>query len=286
MTPASLLEAFDAVAFSETFLTRLEAAEAELSRKQGLRDEKAWLASAVGRVVTAREGVGDLLTRALRLAALEPLREEHARTLQQVVVDAAERLQAGITFHGGSRAPLLETLFARLKLPALRRVDREDFEAFCADFEKRLAGSYVKRMLTDTTYAPLEPVLAEWRTAVATWRGAFAEAALPEADARALTDELDAAARRLDLPLRQARLLAEAACAPVKDLFDTSGLAARPKRRTLKAVVTEAAAEADVLEPAVEEPPVEPSEAAPPAKKPRTRREKKPAAAPVAPAAE
>lgn len=271
MSPSSLLEAFDAVAHSEVLLSRLEAAEAELSRKQGLKDEKAWLAAAVARVTAAREGVGDLLTRVLRLPQLEALREEHARTLQQAAVDAVERLQAGITFHGGSRAPLIETLFAKLKLPALRRADREDFDKFCADFEKRLNGSYVKRMLSDATYAPLEPALQAMRDAFATWRGAFSPEPLSETDARALTDELDAAARRLELPLRQARLLAEAACAPVRELFESSGLAAKPKKRSLKAVVTETAPE-EIAEEAT----AELLEDAPPAKKPRVAREKKP----------
>jgi hypothetical protein len=248
MSPSSLLEAFDAVAHSEVFLARLEAARAELSRKQGLKDEKAWLAAAVDRVTAAREGMGDLLTRALRLPHLEPLREEHARTLQQAAVDAVERLQAGITFHGGSRAPLLEALFARLKLPALRRADRETFEKFCADFEKRLNGSYVKRMFSDATYAPLGPALEALREAFAAWRAALSPAPLTETETRALADELDAAARRLELPLRQARLLAEAACAPVKNLFESSGLAAKPKKRTLKAAVSETAAERPAAE--------------------------------------
>ncbi|MEW6435147.1 MAG: hypothetical protein AB1730_26910 [Myxococcota bacterium] len=304
MSPSSLLEAFDAVAHSEVLLARLGAAQAELSRKQGLKDEKAWLSAAVDRVTHARAGVGDLLTRVLRLPQLEALREEHARTLQQAAVDAVERLQAGITFHGGSRAPLLETLFAKLKLPALRRVGRADFEKFCADFERRLNGSYVKRMLADATYAPLAPALTGLRAAFATWRGAFSPEPLAETEARALMDELDAAARRLELPLRQARLLAEAACAPVKDLYESSGLAAKPKKRTLKAVVTEAATE-DSTEEAADErlddaapgkrphtprekgaEPVLDGETASPAKKPRVAREKKPAAEAVAAEAE
>jgi hypothetical protein len=273
MNSSSLLEAFDAVAHSEVVLSRLHAALSELSRKQGLKDEKAWLTSAVERLTAAREGLGDLLTRVMRLPELEPLRDEHARTLQQTAVDAVERLQAGITFHGGSRAPLLETLYAKLKLPALRRADREDFEKFCADFEKRLNGSYVKRMLGDDAFAPIAPAVQDVRAAFATWRGAFSPEPLPDTEATALRDELDAFARRLELPLRQARLLAEAACAPVKDLFESSGLAAKPKKRSLKPAVTEAALEpeSDAAEAeAAAEVLAEPA----PAKKPRVRREK------------
>jgi hypothetical protein len=276
MNSSSLLEAFDAVAHSEVVLSRLHAAMSELSRKQGLKDEKAWLSSAVDRLTAGREGLGDLLTRVMRLPELEPLREEHARTLQQTAVDAVERLQAGITFHGGSRAPLLETLYAKLKLPALRRADREDFEKFCSDFEKRLNGSYVKRMLGDDAFAPIAPAVQDVRTAFATWRGAFSPDALADTEATALRDELDAAARRLELPLRQARLLAEAACAPVKDLFESSGLAAKPKKRSLKPAVTEAVAAPEVESVAAEAEAAAEVLAEPaPAKKPRVRRAEK-----------
>ncbi|MEW5741371.1 MAG: hypothetical protein AB1938_20785 [Myxococcota bacterium] len=256
----SPLEAFDTVAFSEALLGRLHAAKAELSRKQGLKDEKSWLATAVDRLAAAREGVGDLLTRVLKLDELAPLREEHARTLQHSVIDAVERLQAGITFHGGSRAPVLETLYGKLKLPPLRRAEREDFERFCADFEKRLNGSYVKRMLADEAFAPIAPALAEVRKAFSTWRSALSPEPVSEAEAKALRSELDAAARKLELPLRQARLLAEAACAPVKDLYESSGLAAKPKKRSVRLArpleedVAEAEAAADALEPQAKPP--------------------------------
>lgn len=279
MTTSSLLEAFDAVAHSEVLLARLNAALAELSRKQGLKDEKAWLSAAVERVEKAREGLGDLLTRVQRLPELEPLRDEHARILQQAAVDAVERLQAGITFCGGSRAPLLETLFGKLKLPALRRLDKDAFEKACADFEKRLGASYVKRMLGDAAFAPVDPAVAAVRAAFATWRGGFAPEPLTDADAKALRDELDAAARRLELPLRQAKLLAEAACAPVRDLFETSGLAQKPKKRSLKPAVTEIAAEEEEALATADERAAAEAEAAAavleetkPAKKPRARK--------------
>ena len=226
-----LLDAFDTVSHSEQLLRRLESATAELSKKQGLKDEKAWLDTAIARVATARDGVGDLLTRVLRLPELEPVKEGHARTLQGAAVDAVERLHAGITFAAGSRAPILEALYGKLKLPVLRRCDREDFEKFCIDFEKRLNTSYAKRMFADPSFEIVGPALSQLQQAFATWRGLFSNEPMSDSAAQALRDELDAVARRLELPCRQARLLAEAALTPLKELLENSGVSQKPKKR-------------------------------------------------------
>lgn len=252
MTMTSLLDAFDTVSHSEQLLLRLESATAELSKKQGLKEEKAWLDTAMQRVASAREGVGDLLTRVLRLPELEPVREEHARTLQGAAVDAVERLHAGITFAAGSRAPIIEALYGKLKTPVLRRCDRDDFEKFCVDFEKRLNTSYARRMFGDASFQVLGSALTQLQQAFATWRGIFSTEALTEQQAQALRDELDAVARRLELPCRQARLLAEAALTPLKELFENSGLGQKPKRRAKSADVDDDASMLD-------EEPVDPS---------------------------
>ena len=231
MTMPSLLDSFDTVSHSAQLLLRLESATAELSKKQGLKEEKAWLETAMQRVATARLGVGDLLTRVLRLPELEPVREDHARSLQIAAVDAVERLHAGITFAAGSRAPIIEALYGKLKLPVLRRCDREDFERFCVDFEKRLNTTYARRMFGDPSFALVVPALAQLQQSFATWRGIFSNEPLSDADAQGLRDELDAVSRKLELPCRQARLLAEAALTPLKELFENSGLGQKPKKR-------------------------------------------------------
>lgn len=251
---SSLLDAFELVAHSEVLLKRLDAACAELSKKQGLKDEKAWLEMARQRVATAREGVGNLLIRVLRLPELEPVKEEQARVLQNAAVDAVERLHAGISFAGGARAPLLEALFGKLKLPVLRRCDRVDFEKFCNEFEKRLNTTYARRMFADPSYAVVLPALQQMHESFATWRGVFATDAMPEQDAQSLRDELDAAARRLELPCRQSRLLAQAALAPLKDLLETSGVELKPKRANVSRAME---AEEDE-HPLLEEDPVDP----------------------------
>ncbi len=231
MTMTSLLDSFDTVSHSEQLLLRLESAAAELSKKQGLKEEKAWLDTAMQRVATARNGVGDLLTRVLRLPELEPVREGHARVLQNAAVDAVERLHAGITFAAGSRAPILEALYGKLKVPVLRRCDREDFEKFCIDFEKRLNTTYAKRMFGDSSFQLVAPTLAQLQQAFSTWRGVFSDQPLTDSDAQALRDELDAVSRRLELPCRQARLLAEAALTPLKELLENSGITQKLKKR-------------------------------------------------------
>lgn len=279
-----LLDAFDSISWSETLLSRLHAASAELSRKQGLHVEKEWLNQAIDRVTAAREGLGDVLVRAMRLPELEALREDHARALQQAAVDAIERLQAGITFHAGTRSPVLEALFGKVKFAVVRRADKDDFERFSVDFEKRLNSSYCKRMFADPQFQFIGPVLEELRTAFTAWRNAFSAERLPASEETAIRDELDSSARRLDLPMRQARLLAEAALSPLRNAFEDSGLGNRPKRRNAKAVVTESeehehtgltdesladAREAEATAVAVEETVEAEAATPPPAKKPR-----------------
>jgi hypothetical protein len=253
----SPLDAFDLVAHSEQLQARLEAAAAELSKKQGLREEKAWLETARQKVVAARQGVGNLLTRVLRLPELEGVKEDQARVLQNAAVDTVERLASGISFAAGARAPLLEALYGKLKIPVLRRCDREDFEKFCADFEKRLNTGYAKRMFADPAFAVVTPALQQLHEAFSTWRGVFTSEQLPEADAQALRDELDAVARRLELPCRQARLLAQAALAPLKELLDESGLAQKPKKRGPRVSVAEVD---DDEHPLLEQDPADPNE--------------------------
>ena len=227
----SMLDAFDLVASAELLEARLEAAAHELGKRPGLSEEKAWLASAHRHVARAREGIGDLLTRVLRLDELEPVRGDRGRALQGAVVDAAEHLFAAIASAGGERSPLLEAIFRNLKLPLMRRCGRDELEKFCSEIEARLGTGYVRRMLADETYAAVAPALERLRSAFADWRSIFTSAPLPEAEANALRSELEGMARRLDVPCRQARLLAEAALLPAKDVADASGIFEKPKRR-------------------------------------------------------
>jgi len=182
--------------------------------------------------MSARARVGSLGDRVMRLPELEALRGDHQERLQQLAVDAVEKLQAGITFHGGPRHPLLEAVFGKLKLPLARRAAQAEFQRFAADLEKKLDSAYARRMLAEAALAAVQPAVEEVRAGFGAWRGALSSEPLPEAEARALRDELEALARDLELPCRQARLLAEAALSPVKGLYEASGLGARTRRRS------------------------------------------------------
>jgi hypothetical protein len=57
---------------------------------------------------------------------------------------------------------------------------------------------------------------------------------LPHEQAAPLRAELIALGKKLDVGLRQARCLAEAALAPLPDAFENSGLAAKPRKRAAR----------------------------------------------------
>lgn len=228
----ALLEEFEMVAQAQQLLPRLDAAVVELATRERLVEEKAWLATARSRLAGACSEIkADLLVRVLRLPELESIKGDHARTLQGAAVDALEHLHAAITFAGGPRAPLLEALYYKLKIIPLRKVDRDEFEAFCTDFEKRLSSGYAKRMLADETYAPVGDALKGLRRAVETWRSIFIAPPAEEAEAAPLREELEVAAKRCEIAARQARLLAQAALAPLKESVDAAALLALKARK-------------------------------------------------------
>jgi hypothetical protein len=229
-----LLEAYDLVAHAEQLEKRLGAASEELAKRPGLTHEKAWIEIALTRVTAARDGIGDLPIRALRVPELASMKGDYAKVLQGAVVDALERVHGAIVAAGGARAPLLEALYYKLKIPALRKCDRDEFEKFCVDFDKRLKSTFARRILADPDYAVVAPALDGFHGTVATWRGIFLAAPLSDEEAQPLRDELAGLARRLDVPCRQARLLAQAALVPLR-LLDDHGVSQRPKRRGPKA---------------------------------------------------
>jgi hypothetical protein len=226
-----LLEAFEQIAHSHELARRLDAAAAALAKRPGLAEEKAWLEMGRARLARAREGIGDLLIRAVRLDELESMRGDRARVLQGEAVDALERLHAGIAFAGGPRSPLNEVLFLNVKVPLMRKLEREEFERAWRDFERRLGSSYAKRMFADETYSVVLPMLQQVHQAYATWNAIFDPGPLDENEARSLCEELVTVAHRIDLPSRQARLLAQAALLSMKDLLDEYGLTPKLKRR-------------------------------------------------------
>lgn len=226
-----LFEAFELIANSRELAARLDAAATELAKRPALKEERAWLDAGRARLARAREGIGDLLDRALRLEELQSMRRGRSRELQGEVVDALERVEAGIAFAGSPRSPLIEALFLNVKLPVLRKVDRPEFEKAWGEFDKRRRSGYATRMLGDETYSVVVPKVEQAVAAYAVWQESLEPKPLTEAEGLALSEELMTVAHRIDRPSRQARLLAQAALLSMKDLLDAYGLAPKPRRR-------------------------------------------------------
>lgn len=228
----STLEAYDLVRFADHLQQRLSAAQAELSPKRGLKSEKEWLAAAEALLASAREPAQGLLEKVRGLPELAEVRDEYAAEFQGQWVDALERLLAGITFHLGNRDPLIEALFPHSKLAVLRRAGKDDVLDFAKELDRRQRSSYVTRMLAQPSHAFAAPVLELTAQTFSKWKSAFQGEGMPEEEAANLRGDLMATAKKIEVFVKQARLLAEAALAPLPDLFEELGLAAKPKKRT------------------------------------------------------
>ncbi len=230
---STLVETFELLVHAEHLAPRLAAAATALAQLPGLEEEQAWLAAAVARLSAVHvEAHGNLLDRALRLPELESLKGERGKLLQGAIADEVERLQAGITLVGGARSPLIDVLFQNLKVPALRKCGRAELERFCAELERRLTSSYARRMFKGEPYISVMPTVKALGGAIATWRNVFVEPPLEDEAAAPLRTELATAGATVELAVRQARLLAQAALLPAAELLDAAGVVtAKPKRR-------------------------------------------------------
>lgn len=230
--PSTLVESFELLVHAEQLAPRLEAAAAALAQLPALEEEKAWLAAARARLgATLVASHGDLLNRALRLPELESLKGERGKLLQAVIADEVDRLQAAIVLAGGARSPLLDVLFHNLKIPALRKCGRAELEKFCEEIERRLTSSYAYRMFKAKPYNAVTPTVQALGIAINTWRSVFVEPALGDSAAAPIREELASAGATVELSLRQARLLAQAALLPAAELLDAAGVVIAKKRR-------------------------------------------------------
>jgi hypothetical protein len=230
----SPVEAYDMIRHSALLAERLVAAQAEFEKKRGLKAEKEWLRAAGDLLRAARDPNQGIVERARGLPGLEEVRDEMGSTFQGLWVDALERLLAGLTFHAGPRAPLIEAVFPHTKLAALRKASRESALGFAEDLGRRMKTSYVTRTLAEPAFAFALPVLDQLASAFTQWQEVYSAENMAEPQASEVLKELLAAAKRLDLACRQARLLAEAALAPCGGLFEELGLSAKPKRRSTR----------------------------------------------------
>lgn len=232
----STLEAYDLIRFAEAFEARLVTASDTLADKEGLEPEKKWMATALSMVRACLAPAPALIERAKDLPELEEAREEFSFQQQNLWVDALEKLHAGITFCASSRAPVIEALFPHLKFPQLRRAPQDTVNEFATAYERRLKSSYVTRIFSQDDFSFVRPVVDQVARALAAWQASLVPASLTDAQAAPLRAELISIGSRLDVAVRQARLLAEAALVPLPDAFDSTGLAAKPRRRAGRGV--------------------------------------------------
>jgi hypothetical protein len=275
--PLSTLEAYELIRFAEAFEARLVTAHDVIAEREGLQSEKKWLASALKLARAALAPCPALIERAKDLPELEEAREEFSFLQQNLWVDALEKLHAGITFCASSRSPVIDALFPHLKFPQLRRAPQEAVNEFATSYERRLKSSYVTRIIAQADFDFVRPVVEQVARAYAVWQGSLTPTSLSDSQMTALRTQLISAGDRLDIATRQARLLAEAALVPVAGAFDSTGLAAKPRRRLGRGLTEEfppeGTPEAETGEAATAEVPVpspEPVEAAepPPAEEP------------------
>lgn len=228
---SSTLESYELIRFAEAFEARLATAGEMLAGRPGLEAEKRWLADALELVRTSRAPSAGVLDRVKDLPELEEAREEYAFHQQGLWVDALEKLHAGITFTASSRAPVIEALFPHVKFPQLRRAPREAIIEYGTSYERRTKSAYVTRIFARDDFALVRPVMEQVVASHAAWRSSHEPAPLtPEVEV-VLREELVTLGRKLDVALRQARLLSEAAMVPVPSVYEAAGLNLKPKRR-------------------------------------------------------
>ncbi|NBD11007.1 hypothetical protein [Corallococcus silvisoli] len=228
---SSTLESYELIRFAEAFEARLATAEEMVVGRPGLEAEKQWLASALERLREAREPAGGLLEQVKDLPELDEAREEFSFDQQGRWVDALEKLHAGITFTASSRAPVIEALFPHLKFPQLRRAPVELVNEYATSYERRFKSAYVTRIFSRDDFAMVRPVVDQVAATFAAWTASLSPTPLPPDQEAALREALVSLGRRLDVALRQGRLLAEAALVPVPGVFEAAGLTLKPRKR-------------------------------------------------------
>ncbi|MCP3142429.1 hypothetical protein [Pyxidicoccus xibeiensis] len=228
---SSTLESYELIRFAEAFEARLATAGEMLAGRPGLEPEKGWLAAALELVRTTRAPSGDVLDRVKDLPELEEAREEFGYHQLGLWVDALEKLHAGITFTASSRAPVIEALFPHVKFAQLRRAPRDTILEYATSYERRTKSAYVTRIFARDDFALVRPVMEQVAAAHAAWRSSHEPAPLTPEQENVLREELVALGRKLDVALRQARLLSEAALVPVPSVHEAAGLSLKPKRR-------------------------------------------------------
>lgn len=232
MSSFSIQEAQDFSAFALQTAERLTAAQARFAAMHDEpTEERAWLELAAARVTARLENVQKALAGAALLPEFANARKVNREALYNAWADAIEGVFDAIVANVSANGPLVEALFPHQRFATLRRPGTSA-QNFWLEFERRAESAYVRRLCADPEYAFLPPLLEAARNSERSLREALVPPPLPEADALELREAVSVATQALELALRQARSLVEAAFAATPALVSELGLDAKPKRRT------------------------------------------------------
>jgi len=234
MSSFSIQEAQDLAAFALQTVERLAAASARFdSAHDEPSEERGWLEAATQRVASGLEGLQRALLEAAALPEFAGARKVKSETLANAWADAIEGVFDAIVANVSANGPLVEALFPHQRFATLRRPGSSAHN-FWLEFERRAESTYVRRLCSDPEYAFLPPLLEAAKTSERSLREALAPSPLSEAQAAPLREAVSLAAGGLELVLRQARSLTEAAFAATPTWVGELGLDAKPKRRAAR----------------------------------------------------
>jgi hypothetical protein len=234
MSAHSIQDAQDLSAFAVQARERLTLARAKFDATHDADpEERRWLEVAAQRVTDALERTQVALLDAAPLPELASARKVKRETLSNAWADAVESVFDAIVANVSANGPLVEALFPHQRFAALRRPGTSA-QNFWLEFERRAESGYVRRLCQDPAYEFLPPLLEAARESERQLREQLTPRALPEAKAALLRDAVNAAAESLELALRQARSLVEAAFAATPSVVSELGFDAKLKRRATR----------------------------------------------------
>ncbi|HEY4105827.1 MAG TPA: hypothetical protein VGM44_18130 [Polyangiaceae bacterium] len=235
MSGFSIQDARDLGVFAEQTAERLAQAEAHSALEGDAQiEERGWLAVAAGRVRAALERVETALSDAAPLPEFAAARKLKSEEFANAWADAIEAVFDAIVANVSANGPLVEALFPHQRFASLRKPGNSA-QNFWREFERRAESGYVRRLCADPAYSFLPPLLEAARASEQKVRELGMPKPLPEAEALALREAVSDAALALELALRQARSLVEAAFAVTPNAPGELGLDTKPKRRAQRA---------------------------------------------------
>jgi hypothetical protein len=230
MNSFSVQEAQELVSFATQVLERLATACAQLDSQPSAPEERGWLLVAQQRLATSCEVTRNALNEASELPEFSGARKLKGEALSNAWADAVEGVFDAIVANVSGNGPLIEALFPHQRFASLRRPGAAA-QNFWQEFERRSESAYVRRLCGDTSYEFLPPLLQAAKDTERRLREALSPRPLPPGKEAQLRDQVSLAAEGLELALRQARSLSEAAFAATPAAFADLGLDMKPKKR-------------------------------------------------------